>query len=75
MKDIKKVVQRQIYKTRELLSERYGMKRNAPTLTYKIPQSDENCQRAFELGINIGWVEGLEFVENWIADKENSYAS
>ena len=61
-----KVVKRQIHKCRELMSHIYGQKYDAPTLTYRMPDLKSENQRIFEMGINIGWIEGLEYVKDWI---------
>tara|TARA_B100000029_G_scaffold359015_1_gene351854 strand:- start:3346 stop:3612 length:267 start_codon:yes stop_codon:yes gene_type:complete len=63
---VKSVVKRQIHKCRELMAQQYGQKYDAPTLTYRLPELKSENQRLFEMGINIGWIEGLEFVKNWL---------
>lgn len=60
----------QIERTREIIADRFGQKRYAPTLTYRIPNADGETQRAMELGINIGWIEGLEYVKRIMEEKK-----
>lgn len=66
MKDVYDTVTRQIFRVREIISDRYNMKMDAPTLTYRIPNANGEVQRAMELGINIGWIEGLEYIKDWL---------
>ena len=61
-----KIVKRQIHKCRELMQDIYGQKYDAPTLTYRLPELKSENQRLFEMGINIGWIEGLEFMKDWL---------
>ena len=61
-----KQTKRQIHKCRELMQDIYGQKYDAPTLTYRLPELRSENQRLFEMGINIGWIEGLEFMKDWL---------
>jgi hypothetical protein len=61
-----KQTKRQIHKCRELMQDIYGQKYDAPTLTYRLPELKSENQRLFEMGINIGWIEGLEFMKDWL---------
>ncbi len=46
--------------------QQYQQKYNAPTVTYRLPELRSENQRLFEMGINIGWIEGLEYVKDWL---------
>lgn len=76
MKFAYNMVKRQIHKCRELMVQQYQQKYDAPTLTYRLPELRSENQRLFEMGINIGWIEGLEYVKNWLeAEYEEEVAN
>ena len=73
--DIKGNVQRQIHKCREIVSQRWDIKYDQPTLTMRVPKANPEISNALELGINIGWIEGLEYVKDWIEAEEELNAT
>tara|TARA_Y100000004_G_C8951908_1_gene428914 strand:- start:2091 stop:2225 length:135 start_codon:yes stop_codon:yes gene_type:complete len=41
----------------------------------RVPKANPEISNAMELGINIGWIEGLEYVKDWIEAEEELNAT
>jgi len=62
MKDVFKEIERQIAKVSEILSTRYNISGNI--LTNKQIQNTVECQEAFDKGVMVGSLDGLQYAKD-----------